>query len=60
MGFQLSDRADLGSQKLFSKLTSILPERAMTIFKLTFKKLAKSEKVGLSQAKKGILVLVND
>ena len=52
-----ADRADLGSRKLFSKLTTISHVRQMTIFKLP-----KSEKVGLPrfQTKKGMLVLVND
>ena len=56
-----ANRADLGSQISFSKLTGIFP-RPMTIFNLIFKRGAKSEKYGLPyfQTKKGMLVLVND
>ena len=40
----LADWADLGSQKLFSKLTTISQIRHMKIFKLRFKNISKSEK----------------
>ena len=51
------DWADLGSQKSFSKLQQFSHVRHMTIFKLIFKNLPKSEKVGLPcfQTKKGMI-----
>ena len=57
-----ADWADLGSQKLFSKLTLIFSRKTHDNFQNKIKKQPKLEKVGLPrfQTKKGMLVLIND
>ena len=57
-----ADWADLGSQKVFSKLTTISPRKTYENFQINIQKITQIKKNGLPrfQTKKGMLVLVND
>jgi hypothetical protein len=57
-----ADRADLGSQKLFSKLTSISPQKTHDNFQIDIQKFTQIRKSWAPSFlnQKGTLVLVND
>ena len=52
------DRADLGSQKSFSKLATIFPRKTHDNFQIDIQKITQIRKS--FQTKKGMLRLVND